>query len=363
MINQKDDIPVKKKKRKLKILIVSIISTMLAVLLVVFPIATIVVYESTFGMRCETASCFLFSVEDFDGLQVKRSDFVSGDITLAGFQYKKESDSYKGVVVTAHGLGGGGHNNDMPIIDYFTTNGYLVFTYDAHGNDNSGGKVMGVPQGLIDLDNAISYVETLPEYQGLPIMLYGHSWGGYSVGNVLNMHPEVKAVALLSGFNEASDLIKYQGKQMIGGVISVLMPYVKLYENIKFGGEYATATAAEGLKNTDANVLIVHSKDDTTVPFEYGYGVYHEEFIDSPRFTFVEYEDKGHNVYLSRAALEYAKQINDDYQAFLDSTGQESTVELRNAFCTDNLDLMRYYEIDADLFALILTMYDSCCQK
>ena len=39
----------------------------------------------------------------------------------------------KGVVVIAHGLGGGGQNTYMDLADYFTSNGYLVFAYDVTG--------------------------------------------------------------------------------------------------------------------------------------------------------------------------------------------------------------------------------------
>ena len=81
--------------------------------------------------------------------------------------------------VIAHGFGGGGHNSYMDVANYFASNGYYVFAYDVTGCDKSEGEgVGGVPQGVIDLDHAISFVEDNNEIPELPIMLFGHSWGG-----------------------------------------------------------------------------------------------------------------------------------------------------------------------------------------
>ena len=92
-----------------KALIISL-SALLSFILIVMPVATVVIYESIFGFRFETEEWLKYSTEDFDGLICERSDFYSTDGTrLAGYKYSKEAESVKGVVVVAHGLGGGGH--------------------------------------------------------------------------------------------------------------------------------------------------------------------------------------------------------------------------------------------------------------
>ncbi len=102
----------------------------------------------------------MLRVEDFSGLQCRECAFPSdhGQM-LAGYLYSSGGDP-RGVVILAHGFGGGGHNSYMDVADYFTRHGYYVFAYDATGTDRSEGDgVGGVPQGVIDLDHAISYVE------------------------------------------------------------------------------------------------------------------------------------------------------------------------------------------------------------
>ncbi len=354
----------KKPKNKKKIVIITVVSILLAIPFIVLPVTTIAVYESTFGTRYETVSWMAFSPEDYEGLQMERSDFQSGDVTLAGYQYSKADQEIKGVVVIAHGLGGGGHNTYMPFIDSFTSNGYFVFAYDARGNDNSGGEIGGIPQGLIDLDHAISYAETIEEYRDLPITLFGHSWGGYAVGNVLNMHPEVKAAVMIAGFNESKDLIEYQGQQMLGGAIKVLMPYVRLYERIKFGSAYTSVCAIDGMEKTEAGIMIVQSKDDTTVPTKYGYDRFFEAFGHSDRFTFVLYEDRGHNyLFCSEAARAYMDQLNADYKSYVEDHGRTYSAEVKEEFMNGYLNKKQCFEPDPVLMKQILEMYDTYCQK
>ncbi len=256
------------------------------------------IYNMYFGRRFESNPMFINHVEDFDGLERTRYEFASDKgQTLAGYMYSSGTGQ-NGIIVFAHGYGAGGHNSYMEVINYFAHNGFYVFAYDATGNDESGGKgIGGVPQGLIDLDHAITFVEESGNFEDLPLVLFGHSWGGYSVSNVLVYHPEVKAVIECSGPNSSTDLLEGGGKMVVGPVIYALLPVIKVYEKAKFGN-YAETTALEGFVATDAAIMVVHSSDDDTVPIEYGYDIYYETFKDDPRFVFERLEGKGHNSFL-----------------------------------------------------------------
>lgn len=343
-----------------KALIISL-SVLLGIILVVMPVATVVIYESIFSFRFETEEWLRYSVEDFDGLLCERSDFYSTDGTrLAGYKYSKDAESVKGVVVVAHGLGGGGHNFYMPFIDVFASNGYKVFAYDAHGNDESDGKsTKGLPQGVIDLDCAISHVKSLDEYAKLPIVLFGHSWGAYSSASVLSFHPDVKAAVIVSGFNESEDLIVHQGRQFVGPLADLTAPYVFLYERLKFGSEYADASALSGISDSEAQIIVVHSEDDTDVPIGYGYERLYSELKGSERVEFVKYEDRGHSyVFCSEDAQDYRDELNDDYTAYVESHGGKYNAEIKQEFMSAYLDKTKCFEPDPELMSLILQTYD-----
>ena len=355
----------KRQTNKKKIALIIVACILAVIIFVVMPVLTVFIYNDNFGERFETAKWMAYSVSDFEGLKVEECSFESNNgQLLAGYQYYKEGqEPIKGVVVLAHGLGGGGHNTYMDVADYFAANGYLVFAYDATGNDKSeGDSVEGLPQGVIDLDYALRYVKQADVYKDLPIVLFGHSWGGYSVGNVLNCHPDVKAAVLVAGFDRSTDLFEQQGESMIGSGIKLFMPYVSLYERLKFG-KYAAYSAIDGFANTKASIMIIHSKDDHTVLPENGYEKFYDVYGNNSRFSFIEYEDRGHGyIYYSEAAKDYRDQINEDYISYVEAHGGQYNAEVKAEFWEKNLDKSQCYEFDYDLMEQILGLYDSCCQ-
>lgn len=350
--------PLKKKK-------IIIIACIVVIVLAAGTVAGgIVAYEMIFGMRYQTEPWLAFSAADYDGLIMERSDFDSDGVNLAGYKYSREGMQPKGVVVIAHGLGSGGHNNFMPFIDIFTSNDYYVFSYDAHGNGESGGdSVDGLPQGLIDLDMALRHAETIEEYAGLPFMLFGHSWGAYSSANVLNLHPETAAAVIISGFNETEDMLMYFGRQYIGPAAPLTMPILEMYERMKFGAKYTDLSGVEGMAATDARIMIVHSADDETVPIDYGYDTYYEAFADSERFEFVRYENRGHGyLFCSDAAEAYRDEINAGYTAYIEGNGLEYNAENKAAYMV-NFDKKRAFEPDMELVGQIIAMFDEAAQE
>ena len=61
--------------------------------------------------------------------------------------------------------------------------------------------MMGMAQSAIDLDAALTYIESNDELNGLPVLLYGHSWGGYAAAAVLGSDHDIKASVSISGYS------------------------------------------------------------------------------------------------------------------------------------------------------------------
>lgn len=358
-----------RKKRITKAAVLSGLCTLVGIPPVTMPLSTVLIYEAIYGRRHKTKEWLEFTAEDFDNLSVERSDFFETEkkkTKIAGYKYWKEDGTKKkGVVVVAHGLGHGGHNSYIPFVDYFASNGYYVFTYDIRGNDNSQGKtIKGIPQGVIDLDCAIKHLGEVEEYKGLPIMLFGHSWGAFSVGNVLNLHPEVDAAAIIAGFNESEDTMQYYSGKAFGPFSEGLMTYVEVYEKIKFGNKVTSINSIDGMNGTDALILIAHSKDDKVIPIKYGYDKFYKEFKDDGRFTFVLYEDKGHtNILYSDASWEYQQRLNEDYRIYLKESGAKDTERNKLGYMQYNLDKRKCYEPNMELMSKILDMYNKASKR
>ncbi|MHB8130644.1 MAG: alpha/beta hydrolase [Mobilitalea sp.] len=346
------------KKRK----IIIILSIVLILLLLIIPFGlSVMIYEDNFGDRYESYMPMARSIDEFEGLNSQRYTFPSNQgQQLVGYKYYRDLENIKGVVVIAHGLGGGGHNSYMDVADFFTSNEYVVFAYDATGNDESeGSSVKGIPQGLIDLDYAIQFVKQTSDFEGLPIMLFGHSWGGYSVGSVLNLHPDVKAVVMVAGFNKSMDIIEEEGRRIAGDMISVLLPYISLYERIKFG-KSASYSCMNGFENSDAGVMVIHSTDDEMISKKMSFDVFYDIYKDNQRFDFVKYENRGHNnTYYSDASREYKDEFNRKFDEYLDTLEGELTFELKASYLNDHLDKKILYDLDEELMDSMVKFYDS----
>lgn len=350
--------------KKKRIIITCIILFLVFILLIVPFGVSVFLYDQYFGIRYTTYEPLSYSLDDFPGLKRDRYVFSSNKgQKLVGYNYYTDGN-VKGIVILAHGIGGGGHNSYMDCANYFAKNGYYAFAFDATGNDESDGKaVNGLPQAVIDLEYAISFIEKQDEFKGLPIMLFGHSWGGYAVTNVLNYHPEVKAVVSIAGFNKSSDLLRSQGEQLVGGVINILMPYVNTYEHMKFG-KYATNTSMNGFKKSNANIMVIHSEDDDTVQKKYGYDIYYEKYKDSSSFKFISYSDRGHNqVYYSDTAISYVDGLNADIKKYFEGYDTISK-DQKAAYINDHLDRKKWADLlDEELFSKMLDFYNSSLKE
>ena len=242
----------------------------------------------------------------------------------------------------------------MAAANYFTSHGYLVFAYDATGNDDSEGEsVIGMEQGIIDLSYAISYVEQDPELGQYPIVLYGHSWGAYCVGAVLIDHPEVRAAVAVAGFNRSADWIRYMiDASDTDGSMAVLKQYVEQIEQQKFG-KYAAYTALDGFANTQAGIMVIQSRNDRNVPPCLGYDLYLARYGQDARFEFQLFEDRGHMyLFYTDEARAYARQRMDELEMTPTDYGK-----------THAFDKAAGYELDQRLFADIRSFFDRYCRK
>ena len=354
----------KKAKTKRKKTIIIIISVLVVLIIGGLWGLTVYIYNANFNQRFESYEPQMLRVEDFDGLERTRYQFPSdkGQM-LTGYLYTHGMEP-QGIVILVHGFGGGGHNSYMDAADYFARNGFLVFAYDATGNDESEGKgVGGMPQGVIDLDHAISFVEESGNFPKLPILLFGHSWGAYSAGSVLSRHPEVKAVIASSGFNSSAEMFEVEGRREAGAGIALIMPFMKLHEAIRYG-KYASSSVLNGLAASDARVMIVHGAEDDFVPASIGYDRYYEKFADDPRFRFVMLENCGHGYVFDDVS--YINAFNDEFDNWLTTLDYDyKAKENKDRFAQDkadyihqNLDREQWsHKLNTELFESFTTFY------
>ena len=253
------------------------------------------IYRSRFDCRYQSNPEEVFLPGDFEGLLVEGCYFDSDHgQKLMGYWYSRSGRENRAILVLAHGLCGG-HRNYLDVCNFFTEHGFLVFAYDATANGESeGSAVGGFPQGVADLDHALRYVKAQERCRELPVVLFGHSWGGYAVCSVLNFRRDVRAVVSVSGFDSSAVMLAQSARPYLGFLTDLIVPLVILQEKRRWG-KYASASATAGFAKSDAKIMIIHSTDDETVHMHSGYDRYEKIFKADARFRFVRLQGHGHN--------------------------------------------------------------------
>lgn len=192
----------------------------------------------------------------------KPVQFFSGKNCLHGYIYGEFNT--KGLIVFAHGIGCG-HENYIKEILWMVDHGWRVFAYDATGScESEGSGTRGLVQSALDLKAALQYVLKESSFEGLPICLMGHSWGGYAAAAALAFHFPITASVSISAYNDPMDMMIRFAKATMGKAVVLLYPFVWINQRILFG-KYATLTALKGINATDTPILVIHGKEDELV--------------------------------------------------------------------------------------------------
>ena len=340
------------KKAKIKKVII-ILCILIVLIVAAIGVLSVMIYNDNFNKRFESYEPLMLYVDDFDGLQRTQYKFPSdkGQM-LTGYMYSS-GDEQHGIVVMAHGFGGGGHNSYMDCANYFAENGYYVFAYDATGNDESEGEAVGgLPQGVIDLDHAISFVEESGNFPNLPIVLFGHSWGGYAVTAVLNFKHSIAGVVSVSGYNSASEMTRENSKNLLNKAAPLTYLPSEVFQAAAFG-RYSSLSAVNGINRArNTAVYIMHGDQDETISYRGASILSHRGEITNPNVIYHTFSEPGQNthsgVFCSKRAAEYRIQ----WQKKVEKLKKRYKIipdEVWKQLCAET-DITLYYERNDDLY-------------
>lgn len=324
---------------------------------------TIFLYQKVFQRRYEMGDKpFGLSIEDFPSLTGRPVIFHVGNESIRGSFYKsaRQFDKGKPLVIYMHGLSNGSRDY-LPQIHCLAEHGYEVFSYDNIGCHRSTGRgIGGLPQGVITLSYLLDMLVTHKDYEAYhnrPIILMGHSWGGYCVNTVLNFMDtrNIRAVVSFSAPGRSLDMLMERGRDIAGRAIHVLKPFLWLLEYIKFG-KYAAASSIDGINRTKAYVLVIHSRDDGVVSLRNS-AAGCKKMCTNNNAEFLIVDKKGHNLLLSAQAREYAfqwKQKAGNIQG-LAPKELEKKVE--------DVDKLRFYQLDQEMMDLVIEFCRTAMEK
>ena len=290
-----------------------------------------------------------FTYEDFPGMTAEPIAFSTPQgVELKGNIYAYPDADAGSLVVFAHGIGGG-HRSYLREIELICREGYRVVGFDNAGCFASGGEnIRGLTESVNDLNACLNFLRAQPRFAETRVSLVGHSWGGYAVGNVLNLRDDVYAAAVISGFASVEEFLRASFKGKHGFIRRGIYRFER-----RANPDCVALCSADALQETSAKALIIHSRNDAVVPISCGLE-YVRARVDNPGVRFLEIEDKGHNPQYSRDALEYMNAEFGEYNRLV-AKKKLKTDEEKRAFTAD-WDYYRMTEQDGDVWKEIFEL-------
>ena len=141
-----------------------------------------------------------------------------------------------------------------------------------------------------------------------PVVLVGHSLGGYTALNLMNLRKDMQKAVILSGFLSISSLIPITIKNKF--IASNILKYERKVEP-----EYFDLNNIEYLKNTTNHLFFIQSDDDQMVPYNVALQVV--ESIDNSHIKTLRMNGRKHNPNYSEAAVNYMNEVFGKYYYLL----------------------------------------------
>ena len=356
-----------KTKRK----VLKIVGIVLAAVIVVFSIVSLIVvqilFDDTFSRtkpQEEGLTAYLRYWDVEERYPREAVSFLSGKNRLYGHLYGGGNSG--GLVVISHGMGGGEESYLAEAL-YFVDHGYQVLCYSNTGCWDSEGKTcVGLNQSVLDLDAALDWVESESRFDGVPVFLYGHSWGGYAVTAVFHFgHEEIAASASVAGFNRAMPMIIEWGRGMLGPLIYAEYPFIWINQKMTFG-DTLDLTAVDAINSTDVPVLLLHGNEDETVGYDTVSIISQKDSITNPNVEYVVCSKPGqnghNNLFQSLESIAYIKELNEIYDGIYDQYDGDIPEDEERAFYAA-ADPFLTSKLDDEFMERVVGFYRSAAGK
>ena len=300
--------------------------------------------------------CYL---QDIDYPFLKKEPYVCGYYgkAIRGFIYSDNNlSSYRGFIILSHGFFGT-HIQYLLDISMLVKEGYLVLAYDQYGCGISDGKNQdNLSTAVFVLENVIRDVHKRHINQGMPIYLYGHSWGGYAVSSALKNYGNiVKKAVSRSGFISpvaaGLDLLKTKMPKFS----IFITPGVYLSYLLIFGFKGLTK-GTRGLRhNHKTQVLYIYAQNDPMITKKNSLADYYLKHPKDNSHVFVS-KSGLHNSLLTEEGQNNYHKLVKIYKDIHDINDEEERKKKENEFLL-NLNRVNEYPYNEEVKSLILKFF------
>ena len=237
-----------------------------------------------------------YAYTDFKGLKQEAYTFNnSRGIEIHYFFYYYDNYQEDKIILFLPGLGPG-HASYMREIETLAKRGYKVLTLDYTGCGESKGPYLGSlntpTRDTMDLLNLLNLDK--------PIVVMGHSLGGFTALKVASLRKEITKVVVMSPIVTIRPMIFNASKSKF------ITHFVLKYER-KVEKEYDKIDVPNYLKTTSDDILFIQSVDDPMVPYETSLKVAEES--NNPYIQTIKFENRKHNPNYTLEAVQYMNEV------------------------------------------------------
>ena len=268
-----------------------------------------------------------YSYLDFDGLHYEASSFLnSNNVEIHYFYYYYDNYREDKLVIFLHGIGPG-HTAYLREIEYLARSGYKVLSLDYQGcGESKGDNLRSLNEPTRDVMDLLDYLKI-----DIPLVLVGHSLGGYTSLNVLLNREGIEKAVVISPFISIESLCLVFTRSRF--VTSHILDY-----EYHVDPKYYRDSLIEGLQSNSVPVMFIHSTDDPVVPYELSTKVV--ESLNNPAYKFIITENKGHNPNYTLDALNYMNEVFDKYNKLIAKKKIKTEAEKIEYFKDTSIDKM-----------------------
>ena len=209
------------------------------------------------------------------GLPQPEATTVPGDgVTLAAWYFENPGRSGCAVVML-HGFGGARAEVVAPA-KIFWRRGCHLLLYDARGHGESSPALLSFgAHERQDLRLAVEWLADRAELPRSRIGLIGWSYGAATAIQTASELPDIAFVVADSSFSSLGDITRAQADDQFGAWARIFVPGALLVSGLRAGFDARDAAPADAIRDVQAPVLLIHSRQDGFTP------VGHSELIYS----------------------------------------------------------------------------------
>ena len=284
-----------------------------------------------------------YSHLDFKGLKQEAYIFNNSQgVEIHYFFYYYDNYKEDKIILFCHGIGPG-HTAYLAEIETLAKHGYKVLTLDYTGCGESKGKCLkSLNEPTRDVIELLDYLKLDKE-----IVLIGHSLGGYTSLNLINIRKDINKAVILSGFLNIPSLAASIIKNKF--FVSRILKYEKKVEP-----ELYKIDNIAYLKETSDKLLWIHSLDDGVVPCSISLKVVEE--IANPCIQIIKVNNRKHNPNYTDNAFSYMNEVFGQYGYLIKNKKIKTGEDKINYF--KDVSLAKLVEQDQEIFDKIYKFID-----